>query len=405
MAAAVQYGSQPFKEQIEFFRGKVNLPTRTWLDLWQGEHARGFVIAGAMKDELVSDFRSAIDKAISQGTTLAEFRKDFDKIVAAHGWEYKGGRGWRTRVIYDTNLRASYNAGRYAQMQRVKQSRPYWEYVHSDGVEHPREDHLAWDGTVLPADHSWFLTHFTPNGWGCKCRIVTRSRRDLVRMGKSVSDPPPMQWEERKVGDKTVRVPKGIDPGWAYNPGRVAWGQQSTEKLIAEHAGGKQWTPLTGGDYLSYGRPDRVPVATPTAKRGPMAANKDAAVSAIKQAINGDLKVFETRVKDFTYPVYVDAQVLGDHLALDRTPYIPLLPELLENPYEIWQAFEEHAVTGKVVLRHRYIKAVDIGGGKALTLVADAQAGKMIGWTFFHGDKIAGLNRLRKGKLVYGAKD
>ena len=68
------------------------------------------MIAGAQHDDLLCDFHGAIRKAIEQGTTLEEFRHDFDGIVGKHGWSYNGGRGWRTRVIYDTNLRTSYLA-------------------------------------------------------------------------------------------------------------------------------------------------------------------------------------------------------------------------------------------------------------------------------------------------------
>lgn len=159
--------SLTFDEAIKFFRQKVNLPTRTWKDIWQRMHARAFVVAGVMKAELLTDFRQAIDKAIADGTTLAEFRKDFDNIVARHGWSYKGSRGWRTNVIFEANIRTAYSAGRYNQMTDpdVLKSRPYWEYRHGDSIN-PRQLHLKWHGTVLRADDPWWQTHYTPNGWG-----------------------------------------------------------------------------------------------------------------------------------------------------------------------------------------------------------------------------------------------
>ena len=73
---------------------------------------------------LVSDLRGAVEQAIAEGTTLETFRRDFDDIVARHGWSYKGGRNWRTEVIYGTNLRTSYAAGRYQQMQDGAERRP-----------------------------------------------------------------------------------------------------------------------------------------------------------------------------------------------------------------------------------------------------------------------------------------
>jgi|GEM_PF-1158770 len=225
---AVNYGSLPFDEQIRFFREKDLIPTRRWNDIWKESHDSGFMVAGAMKADLLADLNAAVDKAISQGTTLAEFRKDFDSIVARHGWtgwtgeETASGRAWRTKVIYETNLRTSYQAGRWAQVQRVKDRRPYLLYRHSDAVLHPRPLHLSWDGLVVRADDPWVKTHWPPNGWGCKCRMFSLSDRDLDKMGKSGPDTPPddgtYTWTDKVTGEVHT-VPKGIDPGWDYAPG------------------------------------------------------------------------------------------------------------------------------------------------------------------------------------------
>ena len=142
-SAAAEHGRLPFAEQIAFFREKLNLATAAWTDIWQAQHDRAFVVAGAAHADLVEDLRGAVDRAIAEGTTLADFRRDFDSIVGKHGWSYKGGRTWRTQVIYGTNVRASYAAGRYRQMKEIADRRPYWRYRHSHASERPREDHLS----------------------------------------------------------------------------------------------------------------------------------------------------------------------------------------------------------------------------------------------------------------------
>lgn len=224
----VRYGSLPFRAQIAFFRGKVNVPTAAWTDVWRDGHDTSFMVAGAYKAELLADFRAAVDKAVSSGTTLEEFRKDFDRIVETHGWSYNGGRGWRTRVIYETNLRASYQAGRFAQLTdpELLAARPYWRYLHSDFVRNPRPEHLSWDGLVLRHDDPWWSAHFPPNGWGCKCRVFPESEASLKRRGLRIGTAPPTRFETRVVGlrgprAQSVRVPEGIDPGWDYTPGRT----------------------------------------------------------------------------------------------------------------------------------------------------------------------------------------
>ncbi|ULU26602.1 phage minor head protein [Dyella terrae] len=235
--ASIKLASLPFQEQIAFFRRKLNLSTNAWTDIWQEQHDHAFVVAGANRDDLVADFRDAVDKAISQGGTLASFRKDFDQIVEKYGWSYNGGRNWRSRVIYETNLRTSYAAGRYEQLQAVKALRPFWRYRHSDSVLHPRPMHLAWNGLILHADDPWWQTHFAPNGWGCECTIESLSQRDLIRLGKHGPDTAPADdMQEVTVGSKgpsprVVETPAGVDPGFGYTPGASAFGNQVVDTL------------------------------------------------------------------------------------------------------------------------------------------------------------------------------
>jgi hypothetical protein len=216
----------PFEEAIAFFRQKERIPTAHWTDVWRTAHSRGFMVAGAAKDALLEDFQRAIQRALDEGTTLEDFRKEFDTIVERHGWSYNGTPGWRSRIIYETNLSSAYSAGRYAQMEdpAVKAVFRYRTYNHGDSV-HPRPMHLSWDGITLRADDPWWDTHFTPNGWRCSCYITATSRRGLARMGKDAPDAAPpldeVPWRNPNTGEIHM-IPKGIDPGFDYNPGK-AW--------------------------------------------------------------------------------------------------------------------------------------------------------------------------------------
>lgn len=237
LGASASAGPLPFREAIDFFRQKNPLPSASWTEFWQGQHDRAFVVAGAMRQELVDDFFTTIDRLRTQGKGYAAFLDEFDRIVARHGWQYNGSRGWRSRVIWRTNMRTSYQAGRYRQMKEVAERRPFWQYHHSDLVADPRPHHVALDGTILPHDHPFWSTHFPPNGWGCQCYVTTHSRRDLERQGLTVSADPEITWRDVTVGTRgpyprQVRVPEGIDPGWAYAPGR-SWVEQAVERTAA----------------------------------------------------------------------------------------------------------------------------------------------------------------------------
>lgn len=214
----------PFQSQVEQLRNKIPLPTERWDDITRGAHDRAFVVAGITKADLLSDMQAAMVKAAESGGGLNEFRKDFKGIVAKHGWSGWTGEGtpegeaWRTRTIYQTNMATSYAAGRRAQMTEPGYVRfhPYWRYLHSDGVLHPRPQHLAWHGLTLPYDHPFWDTHFAPNGWGCQCRITSVTRREGEASAEAGLGDPPEGWDT--INPKTDE-PVGIDKGFGYAPG------------------------------------------------------------------------------------------------------------------------------------------------------------------------------------------
>ena len=237
----------PFAEQAEFLRQKLNLGTKAWDDITHSAHDRSFVVAGAMKADLLADLHAAVQKEVDGGTTLETFRKDFREIVTKHGWHGWTGEGtaageaWRTRVIYETNLYTSYAAGRYAQLTDPDLLKvcPYWKYVHDDGVTHPRPEHVALHSLVLRHDHPFWQTHYPPNGWGCRCRVTA-----VTAPGEGDKTEPPKGWDSI---DPKTGTPPGIDKGWAYAPGASV---ADDLRKIVEAKAGKYQEPLKG-DFLA----------------------------------------------------------------------------------------------------------------------------------------------------------
>lgn len=233
----------PFKEQETFFQNKLNIPTRKWDDLWKDQHAKGFMVAGAYKADILTDFRSAVDKAITKGTTLEEFRKDFDNIVSKHGWSYNGSRNWRSEVIYSTNVRQAYNAGRWVQLTDPEQLQvlPYLTYKHGDSRV-PRLHHLAWNGITLPANDPWWNDHFPQNGWGCKCRVYGSTPKEYEAARQAGRGEAPPSEIDPKTGE-----PVGIDKGFGFNIGK-AYLEQTHDILAGKLA---NWPADIGARAMS----------------------------------------------------------------------------------------------------------------------------------------------------------
>lgn len=230
-------GKIPFKEAISYFRGKLKIPTDRWDTMLGDAHAKAFTVAGATEADLLTDLHTAVGDAIANGTTITEFRKQFDKAVTKHGWSYKGKRGWRTRVIYDNNMRTARMAGKWQQFQRVKQNRPYLGYQ-TVGDSRVRPEHQSWNNIVLHIDDPWWSTHYPPNGWGCRCTVRSYSPRQLRKEKLDIGQAPKTELTERintGTGEIYGDIPKGIDTGWDYNVGKAWLGPDIAfgEKIMA----------------------------------------------------------------------------------------------------------------------------------------------------------------------------
>jgi len=237
--ATLELKPLPPEEALRFFRSKGFRPSFAWQDVWQGEHARAFTVAKAMQLDILQDIRAAVDKALAEGQTLQQFQKGLRPVLEETGWwgrkpmedpktgrtrDVQLGSPRRLKTIFDVNLRTSYAAGKWAQIERNKARRPYLRYV-AVLDQRTRHEHRQWHGTVLPADDPWWKDHYPPNGWNCRCTVQQLSDRDLDRFGYKVSDEAPPSptrpWRNARTGE-VVRVPQGIDPGFAYNVGEAA---------------------------------------------------------------------------------------------------------------------------------------------------------------------------------------
>ncbi|MFW5920370.1 MAG: phage minor head protein [Polyangiales bacterium] len=228
----------PPERALEFFGRKGLNTSFAWQDLLRTEHDAAFTVAKMMDVDLLREMREAVDDAIADGMTLAEFRERIRPTLVERGWwgratmedpltgemtDVQLGSTRRLRTIFNTNLRTSYAAGHWSAIEDTMDEAPYLLYDAVDD-EATRDQHRQWDGTVLRADDPWWDTRFPPNGWGCRCSVIQLDDEQLQAMGKSGPDRPPRQrdreWTNPRTGEVEV-VPEGVDPGWNYHPGRA----------------------------------------------------------------------------------------------------------------------------------------------------------------------------------------
>ena len=70
---------------VKYFRNKKNELSWDWYDVWQDAHKKSFTVAKVMREDILNDIRSALDKSLDEGKTFQEFQKELKPILQKKG--------------------------------------------------------------------------------------------------------------------------------------------------------------------------------------------------------------------------------------------------------------------------------------------------------------------------------
>ena len=192
------FGLEP-EQAIAYLKSKGYAITWNWQEMVDQAHDISFTVAKAMRLDLLSDIRGALETALQSGQTLKQFIADLQPVLESQGWWGKQvivdsqgvgemvqlGSPRRLKTIYQTNLQSAYMAGRKASMEETTDTHPYWMYVAIlDGKTRP--SHRALHGQVFRHDDPIWASIFPPNGFNCRCRVVALTESAVKRRGLRV---------------------------------------------------------------------------------------------------------------------------------------------------------------------------------------------------------------------------
>lgn len=209
------FGLEP-EQAIAYLKSKGYAITWNWQEMLDQAHDQSFTVAKAMRLDLLSDIRGALEAALQEGQTLKQFIAQLQPVLEAQGWWGKQvivdsdgvgelvqlGSPRRLKTIYQTNLQSAYMAGRKAEMEQTTETHPYWRYVAIlDGKTRP--SHRALSGQVFRHDDPIWSAIYPPNGFNCRCRVTALSESAVKRRGLKVES------SEGRMFTETVET--GID--------------------------------------------------------------------------------------------------------------------------------------------------------------------------------------------------
>lgn len=251
------------REAISYLRRKGARTGFSYQDVWAEEHGMAFTVAKMMNLSLLADVRNSLVRAQQEGTPFEQWRKQMEAHLKKRGWwdekeviDPKSGKkvkaqlgsSRRLQTIWRVNMGQANQAGVWERGQRSS-SHPYVLYRVGPSKNH-REQHLRWDGTLLPKDDPFWAIANPRNGWGCKCytRFASSAQHrrytstGLPGGGKAKTKRPVLQ-QEVYLNDRTGKTHvgySGIDHGFEYNPGtsreqqlRTQW--RDRDAIFAQH--------------------------------------------------------------------------------------------------------------------------------------------------------------------------
>lgn len=404
----------PPREAQAYFRRKGWRVGFDFRDVWREEHAVAFTVAKAMTFDVLQGIRGEVDRALSEGRTLRQFRQDLEPTLRRLGWWGEGpvtdpktgetriaqlGSPRRLRTIYRANLRTARAAGQWERAQRTKRTHPYFLYRLGPSREH-RELHVEWNGTLLPIDDAWWDSHMPPNGWGCKCRVRQLSRAEAERRGGSTGAPPVRmrRWRNKRTG-QVEQVPEGIDPGWDTNPGKAR--ERAFLPREIDRAPPVSFPPGTDPPPLP------APREAPEDRLLPKGESPEVYARAFLAEFGADVGESRTFIDAAGQPVTISEHLFQTRRGRwkaqrrGRGRMMRLLADTLRDPDEIWWSWvrgpENRWQVYRQYLARWRLPGRDAPGFLLFQWGADGWAGV----TAFDPDRVSYVERQRDGVLAY----
>ncbi|MBN2536390.1 MAG: hypothetical protein JXB88_26135 [Spirochaetales bacterium] len=266
------------EEAIKFLSQKEIVETERWDDLKWGEHSHAFTVAHSRNAGVLDELFGLLNRALENGESFQSFKKELRILMEEKGWYGRQDKGkddkkyinWRTRLIYDVNMRTAYSAGQYRQQLRGASLRPIWVYKSKLAGKNRREDHKAMHNKAFRYDDPFWNTFRPPNGWGCECYVVSMSEEEARQRGFEVLATGP-GGNLPAIADaqgNPVDWNKFAPPEWQYNPGleafapdfksyenlagyRMSDGRTALDHVIENYHTGMNMTRMTEGEFVT----------------------------------------------------------------------------------------------------------------------------------------------------------
>jgi SPP1 gp7 family putative phage head morphogenesis protein len=145
-----------YRTGADFTTPDAEMLTRLVRDVW--------LFSGAKNCQEMRDLTLLLKDDKGRLREFADFKE------AAEGVIDRYNETW-LKTEYNFAVASSQNAARWVEFEKEASIIPNLKYQ-TVGDDHVRLAHQALDGIIRPVDDVFWVTHYPPNGWGCRCEVV-----------------------------------------------------------------------------------------------------------------------------------------------------------------------------------------------------------------------------------------
>jgi len=278
----------PMQSAVDFWTGKVQVSAAEYKQLEAAAKVHAFAVSGIAQGDQLNTVHAAIQRAINNGTSLADFKRDCAEVFGKLGWDKT--QPHRIETIFRNNVQTAYSVG---QWQELTQDDLFPALEYTNPVDdRSRETHAGHAGEVHLVNDPFWSTWYPPNGHRCRCGVIGVTKGRLRREGITPQE-----------GEAEQPPPAA---GWDYNPGEEylggsvktlesklgQWPEEIARKVVAQGVQGPQFEQWLSS--LTGAAGERWPVAVLDAQRATQVGSAAASVTA--EAVAAGMTVEEAAV-------------------------------------------------------------------------------------------------------------
>ena len=195
-----------YPEAFEYLRARGIEPSADFYDRVEAARKQAWTMSKLSDLEHIGRIKASLEKAIAEGMSFENWRKENLADLQGLPKSYQ-------ETVFRTTVLSSYNAGRWAHFRDHAERRPILRYT-AINDSRTRPAHRALHGLMMPVDDPRWQTLAAPNGFNCRCTLMSLSERQAKGMGYTGTPQDIPTWTDGNGVEHTAAP----DKGWNHSP-------------------------------------------------------------------------------------------------------------------------------------------------------------------------------------------